>query len=262
MRLSIKNEPITPSPWFKMGDQLIRTRMLVGDAGIDKLSKATVAVFGLGGVGGYTVEALARSGVGALYLCDNDTVSESNLNRQILATYDSIGKLKTEVAKARINSINSSVQIICDNSFVLPENIGNIDFAQFDAVVDAIDTVSGKIALIEAAQKAGVPIVSSMGTGNKMHAEMLEIADIYETSVCPLARVMRKELKDRGIKSCKVIFSKEEPRKPIEILHDKVAIDTKEGSKKRAIPASNAFVPATAGLLIAQEIIRTIIEDN
>ena len=238
-------------------DQLIRTRMLIGNENIDKLQKASVAVFGLGGVGGYTVEALARSGIGSLYLCDNDTISESNLNRQILATYDSIGRLKTEVAKERISSINSSVKVTCDNSFVLPENIGNIDFHGFDAVVDAIDTVSGKIALIVASKEAGVPVISCMGTGNKMNAQMLEIADIYETSVCPLARVMRKELKSRGIDACKVIFSKEEPMKPIEPSES--SDDINEGSKKRGIPASNAFVPATAGLLIAQEVIKTII---
>ena len=236
-----------------MEEQLLRTAMLVGEEGVERLKNAKVALFGLGGVGGYTAEALARAGIGTMYLCDNDTISLSNLNRQILATYDTIGRLKTDVAKERIASINRDIEVICDNTFVLEENLGTTDWRDLDYAVDAIDTVSGKIALIEQADRFNVPIISCMGTGNKMRADMLEIADIYDTSVCPLARVVRKELKNRGIGKCKVVFSKEGPHKTLECD----CVEKPEG--KSSIPASNSFVPAVAGLLIAQEVIRGIL---
>ncbi len=232
-----------------MKEQFVRTEMILGEKGMEQLFHSSVAVFGLGGVGGHVMEALARSGIGTLYLCDNDTVSESNLNRQIIATYDSVGKYKTDVARERILSINKDANVIMNRSFVLPENADAIDFTKFDYIVDAIDTVAGKLTLIEHAKAAGVPIISCMGTGNKMNAGMLEIADIYETSVCPLCRVMRKELKARGIENCKVLYSKEEP------IHPKVEV-CQEG--RRSVPGSNAFVPAVAGLMIAGEVVREL----
>ena len=220
-----------------------RTENLIGQAALEKLKNARVAVFGVGGVGGYVVEALARSGVGALDLIDNDKVQESNVNRQIIALHSTIGKQKTEVAAARVKDINPEIQVRTHNVFFLPETADLIDFSLFDYVVDAIDTVSGKIALIERAKGANVPVISSMGTGNKLNATAFEVADISKTSVCPLARVMRRELKKRGIEKVKVVYSKEEPKETI-------------GS----VPASISFVPPVAGLIIAGEVIKDLIK--
>ena len=233
-----------------LNSQFIRSEMLYGLEGIHKLQNSKVALFGLGGVGGHVLEVLARSGIGTLYLYDNDTVSVSNLNRQLLATYSSVGKSKTTIAAERVSSINKEATVYTYDMFVLPENIDTIDFSQFDYVVDAIDTVSGKIAIIKAATAANVPVISCMGTGNKLHPELLEIADIYDTSVCPLARVMRKELKDRGITSCNVLYSKETPVKPL--------FNPDEDSAK-PIPASNAYVPAAAGILIGSKVVNDIV---
>lgn len=219
-----------------------RTERLIGKAGLERLAKARVAVFGIGGVGGYVVEALARSGVGALDLIDNDTVSESNINRQIIALHSTIGKRKTEVAAARVRDINPAIEVRVHNVFFLPETAASFDFSLYDYVVDAIDTVSGKIALIEKAKEANVPVISSMGTGNKLNPTAFEVADISKTSVCPLARVMRRELKKRSIGNVKVVYSKEEP---------------KENSSSE--PASIAFVPPVAGLIIAGEVIKDLI---
>lgn len=220
-----------------------RTERLIGKAGLEKLKKSRVAVFGVGGVGGYVVEALARSGVGALDLIDNDTVSESNINRQIVALHSTIGKQKTTVAAARVNDINPEIKVREHNLFFLPETADSFDFSLYDYVVDAIDTVSGKLALIERAKAANVPVISSMGTGNKLDPTAFEVADISKTSVCPLARVMRRELKKRGIEKVKVVYSKEEPKET-----------------DSNVPASIAFVPPVAGLIIAGEVIKDLIK--
>lgn len=220
-----------------------RTERLIGKAGLEKLKKSRVAVFGLGGVGGYVVEALARSGVGALDLFDNDRISESNVNRQIIALHSTIGKRKTEVAAARVKDINPEIKVQTHDVFFLPETADLFDFSLFDYVVDAIDTVSGKIALIEKAKAANVPVISSMGTGNKLNATAFEVADISKTSVCPLARVMRRELKKRGIEKVKVVYSKEEPK-----------------DVGGSVPASIAFVPPVAGLIMAGEVIKDLIK--
>lgn len=228
-----------------------RTEMLLGKEAITKLKNARVAVFGIGGVGGYVVEALARSGVGALDLVDNDTVSLSNLNRQIVALHSTIGKRKTEVAKARVLDINPDCNVQTHNVFFLPETASEFDFSNYDYVVDAIDTVSGKIALIAQAKFYNVPVISSMGTGNKLDPTAFEIADISKTTVCPLARVMRRELKKRGIEHVKVLYSKEEP----------ITRETQETSENgKPIPASIAFVPSVAGLVIAGEVIKDLIK--
>lgn len=220
-----------------------RTEKLIGKAALEKLKNSRVAVFGVGGVGGYVVEALARSGVGALDLIDNDRVSESNINRQIIALRSTIGKQKTEVAAARVKDINPEIKVRTHNVFFLPETADSFDFSLFDYVVDAIDTVSGKIALIESAKRANVPVISSMGTGNKLDPTVFEVADISKTSVCPLARVMRRELKKRGIEKVKVVYSKEEPK------------ETEGG-----VPSSIAFVPPVAGLIIAGEVVKDLIK--
>ena len=224
--------------------------MLLGKEALQGLSNKRVAVFGVGGVGGYVVEALARSGVGAIDLIDNDVVSVSNINRQIIALTDTVGKPKTEVMQERIAKINPDCKVICHNLFYLPEVAEKFPFDSYDYIVDAVDTVTAKIDLIMQAKKRRIPIISSMGTGNKLSPSMLEIADIYETSVCPLARVMRKELKARNIDSCKVVYSKEEPIKPL--------FGEKQTEERRAIPGSTAFVPASAGLLIASEVIKDL----
>ncbi len=229
--------------------QFSRTALLLGDGAIEKLKNSRVAVFGVGGVGGYVVEALARSGVGTLDLIDKDTVSVSNINRQIIALHSTIGQLKTEVAAARAKDINPDVVVHTHNVFYLPETAQEFDFSKYDYVVDAIDTVSGKIALVEQAKKSGTPIISSMGAGNKLDATAFEVADITKTSVCPLARVMRRELKKRGIEHLKVVYSKEEPLpSPL----------TDEESGK-AIPGSIAFVPSVVGLIIAGEVIKDLV---
>ena len=232
-----------------MEDMFSRTRMLLGDAAMDRLKAARVAVFGIGGVGGHAVEALARSGVGALDLVDSDRVALSNLNRQIIATRDTLGMLKVEAAKARVLSINPDCAVETWPVFFLPETADRFDFTQYDYVIDAIDTVAGKLRLIEAAKAAGVPVISSMGAGNKLDATAFRVADILETSVCPLARVMRRELKKRGIDHVKVVYSTEPALSPA---------PAEEPTARRATPGSVAFVPAVAGLIIAGEVIRDL----
>jgi tRNA A37 threonylcarbamoyladenosine dehydratase len=234
-----------------MKEKFSRTEMLVGADSIKKLSTSRVAVFGIGGVGGYVAEALARAGVGAIDLIDNDVVSESNINRQIIALSSTVGQLKTEVMRQRILDINSEAEIRCINKFVLPDNIDEFDFSAYDYVVDAIDTVSGKLAIIEKAYSEGVPVISSMGTGNKLDPTRFEITDINKTSVCPLARVMRYELKKRGVKKLKVLYSKEEPIKPTNIQNN---------DKMKAVPGSISFVPSVAGLIIGGEVIKDLIK--
>lgn len=231
-------------------DQFSRTEILFGDEAMQRLKNARVAVFGIGGVGGYVVEALARSGVGSLDIIDNDTVALSNLNRQIIATHSTIGMYKTDAAKQRIHDINPDCVVTAYNTFFMPENEHEFDFTQYDYVIDAIDTVKGKLALVVKAEKAGVPVISSMGAGNKLHPELFELADIYQTSVCPLARVMRTELRKRGIKKLKVVYSKEPPVRPLK--------KTGEETVRRDIPGSTAFVPSAAGLIIAGEVIRNL----
>lgn len=228
-----------------------RTRLLLGDANMRLLRNAHVAVFGVGGVGGYVCEALARCGVGSLDLIDSDTVSVSNLNRQILALHSTVGRDKTEVMCERIADIDSSVQVRTYKIFFTPENASDFDFSQYTYVVDAIDTVSGKIALAEHCHEANVPLISSMGAGNKLHPELFEIADIYETSVCPLARVMRTELRKCGIPKLKVVYSKEIPQKPAD---GKVP-----ESRGRHLPGSISFTPSAAGLILAGAVVRDIL---
>ena len=238
-----------------MENQFIRTQMLVGEQGIEKLKNSTVAVFGVGGVGGYTVEALARSGVGTIEIIDNDTVSLSNINRQIIATHDTVGMQKTDAAEMRIKSINPDCTVIKHNCFFLPENADSFDFSRYDYVVDAIDTVSAKIELVMRAVSVGTPIISSMGAGNKLDPTQFEIADISKTSVCPLARVMRRELKKRGVNHLKVVYSKEQAITPFEADEIK---DEKDFARRRALPGSVAFVPSVAGLIIAGEVIKDL----
>ena len=230
--------------------QFSRTALMIGEEGLEKLKRARVAVFGIGGVGGYVVEALARSGVCSLELIDKDVVSVSNINRQIIALHSTVGRYKTEVAAERARDINPDIVVTVRNTFYLPETAGKFDFTAYDYVVDAIDTVSGKIALIEQSKKANVPVISCMGAGNKLDATAFEVADISKTSVCPLARVMRRELKKRGIEHVKVVYSKEEPR-------ESKAQDEESG---KPIPASIAFVPSVAGLIIAGEVIKDLIK--
>lgn len=232
-------------------DLFARTRLLLGQDGLDRLAAARVAVFGIGGVGGYAVEALARSGVGALDLVDSDTVDSTNLNRQIIATMGAIGRPKTQVAAERVASINPSCIVRPRQCFFLPETADQFDFATFDYVIDAVDTVSAKIALVEAAFAAGVPIVSSMGAGNKLDPTAFRVADIYETSVDPLARVMRRELRRRGIPSLKVVYSTEPPLVPAD---DDMAV--KDGT--RPAPGSVAFVPSVAGLILGGEVVKDL----
>jgi tRNA A37 threonylcarbamoyladenosine dehydratase len=224
-------------------EQFQRLEMLIGEDNVAKLDKCRVAVFGIGGVGGYVVEALARSGISHFDLIDNDYITTSNINRQILALHSTIGRRKTEVAKERVLDINPNATIDCYNTFFLPENSYEIDFSNIDYIVDAIDTVTSKIELCLIAKNKNIPIISSMGTGNKLDPTLFEIADIKNTSVCPLARVMRRELSSRGVEHLKVVYSKE---KPI--------------SSERKVPASCAFVPSVAGLIIAGEVIKDLIK--
>ena len=226
-----------------------RTQLLLGKDAMEKLNNATVAVFGLGGVGGYTVEALARSGVGALELIDHDTISITNINRQILATHSTVGMDKAEAAKNRVLDINPEIKVTPRKEFFGPDTAGNFDFSKYDYVVDAIDTVTGKLALVQAAQAANTPILCCLGTGNKLDASRFCVTDLSKTSGCPLARVMRRELKARGIGHLKVVYSIEEAKKPISLTKE-------EGT--RIPPASLPFVPPVAGLLMAGEIIRTL----
>ena len=232
-----------------------RTELLLGSQAMEKLKNATVAVFGLGGVGGYTVEALARSGVGALELIDHDTVSMNNINRQILATHSTVGMDKAEAARLRVLDINPQCQVTARKEFFGPDTAGGFDFTKYDYVVDAIDTVTGKLALVQAAQGAGTPILCCLGTGNKLDPSKFQITDITKTSVCPLARIMRKECAKRGIKHLKVLFSTEDP-----ISTDPSSIDEALPEGRRALPGSVAFVPSVAGLMIAGEVIKDLIK--
>lgn len=227
-------------------DAFNRTEMLLGHEGMNNVNKSHVAVFGIGGVGGYVVEALVRSGVGKIDLIDNDIVCETNLNRQIIALGSTIGRPKVEVMKERIRDINPECEVNIYQCFFLPENAHEFDFSQYDYVVDAVDTVTAKLELVVKAYEAGVPIISSMGAGNKMNPTEFEVADITKTSVCPLARVMRQELKKRNIPHLKVVYSKEKPIKPL---------STNEENCKAG---SNAFVPSVAGLIIASEVIKDL----
>ena len=248
-----------------MQTQFMRTELLLGEEGIKNLSNARVAVFGIGGVGGYVTEALCRSGVGALDLIDHDTVSITNLNRQVIALHSTVGQYKTDVMEKRLLDINPDVKITIHKCFYLPETKDQFDFSVYSYVVDAVDTVTAKLLLAEEAKKAGVPLISSMGTGNKLDPSFLRVSDVFETSVDPLARVMRRELRKRGIDHLKVVWSTEEPRKP---LLDARSIRMMEGSpvpeesvRLKDIPGSCAFVPAAAGLLIASEVVRDLLKE-
>ena len=237
-----------------MIEQFSRTGILLGEEAMEKLYRARVAVFGIGGVGGYTVEALARCGVGNLDLIDSDTVSVSNINRQILATHSTVGMRKVDAAKARALDINPNCRVITYPIFYLPETAAQFDFTQYDYIVDCIDTVTGKLQLVERAAEAGTPIICSMGTGNKLDPSAFMVSDISKTSMCPLARVMRKELKKRGISHLKVVYSQEEALTP--------DVDPEElvRTGKRQIPGSVAFVPGAAGLILAGEVVKDLIK--
>lgn len=249
-----------------MLNQFSRTQLVFGADNMDRLKNARVAVFGVGGVGGYTVEALARSGVGALDLIDDDKVCLTNINRQILATRRTIGKYKVDVAKERILEINPDAAVNTYKMFYLPETKDQFHFEDYDYVVDAIDTVTGKIQLVMQAREAGTPIISSMGAGNKINPAMFEVDDIYKTSVCPLAKVMRRELKKRGVEKLKVVYSKEKPIKPVEDMSISCRTHcicppgtARKCTERRDIPGSTAFVPSTVGLIIAGEVIKDIL---
>ena len=233
-----------------MADQFNRTRMLLGDDALDALAHARVIVFGIGGVGGHVVEALARSGIGALDLVDHDRVDITNINRQIVATLSTIGQYKVDVMAARIADINPDCEVTTHRCFYLPETASQFDLSQYDYVVDAVDTVTAKLQLIEAAHAAGTPIISSMGAANKLNPTAFEVADIYETAVCPLAKIIRKECRKRGIDSLKVVYSKEPARTPLE---------TSSIGDERPVPGSVAFVPSVAGLTIAGEVVKDLI---
>lgn len=250
-----------------MLNQFSRTQLIFGIEAMEKLSQSCVAIFGVGGVGGYTIEALARSGVGAIDLIDDDRICLTNLNRQLLATRDTVGQYKVDVAEKRIHSINPDCKVITHKTFYMPETKHMFDFTEYDYIVDAIDTVKGKLELVMNAKAAGTPIISSMGAGNKVNAAAFEVADIYETSVCPLARVMCYECRKRGIKSLKVVYSKEKPIRPLEdmsISCRKHCIcppgTARKCTQRRDIPGSTAFVPSAAGLIIAGEVIKDLIE--
>ncbi len=237
-----------------MLDQFSRTELLLGRAGMERLAQARVAVFGLGGVGGYAVEALVRSGVGALDLVDSDRVSLTNLNRQILATRRTLGQYKADAAQTRALEINPEASVRTWKVFYGLDTAGAFDFTLYDYVIDAIDTVTGKLALIQQAREAGTPIISCMGAGNKLDPSAFRVADIYETSVCPLARVMRRELKRRGVRRLKVVYSQEPPMEPEGALYE----ESLAGEVRRQVPGSAAFVPAAAGLILAGEVIRDL----
>ena len=237
-----------------MLDQFSRTELLLGREGVERLARAHVAVFGLGGVGGYAAEALVRSGVGALDLIDSDRVSLTNLNRQILATHRTLGQYKADAARDRALEINPEARVTARRVFYGPDTAGDFDFSQYDYVIDAIDTVTGKLALIQQALAAGTPIISCMGAGNKLDPTAFRVADIYETAVCPRARVMRKELKRRGVRRLKVVYSQEPPRNPEGALYQ----ESLEGEIRRQLPGSAAFVPAAAGLILAGEAVKDL----
>ena len=237
-----------------MLDQFSRTELLLGREGVERLARAHVAVFGLGGVGGYAAEALVRSGVGALDLIDSDRVSLTNLNRQILATHRTLGQYKADAARERALEINPDAVVNARKVFYGPGAAGEFDFSCYDYVVDAIDTVTGKLALIQQALEAGTSVISCMGAGNKLDPSAFRVADIYETSVCPLARVMRRELKRRGVRRLKVVYSQEPPMEPEGALYE----ESLAGEVRRQVPGSAAFVPAAAGLILAGEVIRDL----
>ena len=242
-----------------MNFQFARTRLLLGSEAMERLSGARVAVFGIGGVGGYVCEALARGGIGAIDLVDNDTVSETNLNRQLIALHSTIGRPKTEVMRERILDINPQAKVTVHNCFFLPETADSFCFSEYDYVVDAIDTVAAKLALIEACHKAGTPIICSMGTGNKLDPGAFQVADIAKTKMDPLARVMRKELGKRGIKHLKVVYSEEDPLSPItEGLSEAELAELAPQASRRSTPGSISFVPPAAGLMLAGEVIRDL----
>lgn len=229
-----------------MKEQFVRTQMLLGEEALMKLRDCKVAVFGVGGVGGYVCEALARSGIGAIDIIDKDVVSESNINRQIIALHSTIGKSKVKVMKERMLDINPEIKVGEYECFYLPENADDFDFRQYDYIVDAVDTVTAKLEIIQRAKAINVPVISSMGAGNKLDASAFQIADIYKTKVCPLAKVMRRELKKRGVESLKVVYSEEEPHKTV------------IGENGRFAPGSIAFAPSVCGLIIAGEVIKDL----
>ena len=240
-----------------MPEQFSRTELLYGAEAMEKLRASRVAVFGIGGVGGYVVEALARSGIGALDLIDFDKVCLSNLNRQIIATLKTVGEYKVDAAEERIRDINPDCIVRTYKTMFMPETQEEFDFRQYDYVVDAIDTVKGKLAIIEKAKEAAVPVISSMGAGNKLNPAMFEVADIFDTSICPLAKVMRHECRKRGIESLKVVYSKEEPVKPSDSQEK-----TDDFTGRRSVPGSTAFVPSAAGLIIAGEVINDLVKSK
>ncbi len=233
-----------------MTERFSRTELLLGEAAVKRLSECRVAVFGVGGVGGYVVEGLARCGIGALELIDSDTVAESNINRQIIALGSTIGRCKVDVAAERVRDISPETEVVTHRCFFLPENSDTFDFSRYDCVVDAIDTVSGKLAIIEKAKSAGVPVISAMGAGNKLDPTAFRAADISQTKGCPLARVMRLELKKRGIKGVRVVYSEEQPIKPANAEVDPVS--------KKTVPGSVSFVPSVMGLIIAGEVVKLL----
>ena len=237
-----------------MGNKFDRTKRLLGADAMEKLNNSHVAVFGIGGVGGHAADALARSGIGKITIVDSDEVAESNINRQLIATTKTVGRKKVEVMKEHLLEINPEVKVHAHDCFFLPETKAKFDFSKYDYVIDAVDTVTAKLALVEACQESGVPIVSSMGAGNKLDPTAFEVTDIYKTSVCPLAKVMRKELKARGIKHLKVVYSKEIPLEPIE----DAAFVSDESRSRRATPGSIAFVPSVVGLILAGEVIKDL----
>ena len=250
-----------------MLNQFSRTRLIFGIEAMEKLSQARVAVFGIGGVGSYTAEALVRSGIGAIDLIDDDRIWLTNLNRQLFATRDTVGQHKVDIAEKRIRSINPDCKVITHKTFYMPDTKDLFDFTEYDYIVDAIDTVKGKLELVMNSKASETPIISSMGAGNKVNAAAFEVADIYETSVCPLARVMRYECRKRGIDSLKVVYSKEKPIRPLEdmsISCRKHCIcppgTARKCTQRRDIPGSTAFVPSAAGLIIAGEVIKDLIE--
>ena len=248
-----------------MLNQFSRTQLLLGQDGMNRLANARVAVFGVGGVGGFTVEALARSGVGTIDLIDDDKVCLTNINRQIIALRSTVGKYKVDVAAERLRDINQNIQVNTYKTFYMPDTAHQFDFSQYDYVVDAIDTITGKLELVMQAHKAGTPIICSMGAGNKLDPTAFRVADIYKTSVDPLARVMRHELRKRGIKKLKVVYSEEPPMRPIEDMASSCRTNcicppgaARKCTERRDIPGSNAFVPSVVGLIIAGDVIKDL----
>ena len=251
-----------------MLNQFSRTQLLLGESAMQELANKRVAVFGIGGVGGYACEALVRSGIGAFDLIDDDKVCLTNLNRQIIATRKTVGKYKTEVMKERMLEINPNVDVRIHNCFFLPENADEFPFDEYDYIIDAVDTVTAKISIIMKANELGIPVISSMGAGNKLNPAEFEVADIYKTSVCPLAKVMRRELKKRNVKHLKVVYSKEKPVRPIEDIGISCRTNcicppgaAHKCTERRDIPGSTAFVPSVVGLIIASEVIKDITHD-